>query len=184
MSDSELQCEGPVEIAVMGDLTDNIAEIADKLLGVPRGGPCTLYFDSPGGNPYAAVSLMNLVILRDLQATGIVTGECSSAALWPFAACQQRFVTPFSALLFHPMRWQSEENVQLAEAAEWARHFAHLESQMDQLLADLFKMPLDKLVSWMQPGHYVTGIEIAESGLAEILDPLSIVAMREQGHGP
>lgn len=178
MTDVESECEGPVEIAVMGDLTDNIAEIADKLLGVPRGGECTLYFDSPGGNPYAAVSLMNLVILRELQATAIVTGECSSAALWPFAACQQRFVTPFSALLFHPMRWQSEENVQLAEAAEWARHFAHLESQMDQLLADLFKLPLDKLVSWMQPGHYVTGTEIAEAGLAEILDPLSIVAMR------
>jgi len=181
VSDAKPDCETPIEIAVMGDLTDNVADIADKLLGVPQGGPCTLYFDSPGGSPYAAVSLMNLVLLRELQATAIVTGECSSAALWPFAACQRRFVTPFSALLFHPMQWQSEENVQLAEAAEWARHFAHLESQMDRLLADLFNIPLDKLVAWMQPGHYVTGTEIAESGLAEILDPTSIVTMRRQG---
>jgi len=180
VSDAEPDSEGPIEIALMGDLTDNVADIADKLLGVPQGGPCILYFDSPGGSPYAAVSLMNLVILRELQATAIVTGECSSAALWPFAACQRRFVTPFSALLFHPMRWQSEENVQLAEAAEWARHFAHLESQMDQLLADLFNIPLEKLVAWMKPGQYVTGKEIAESGLAEILDPISIVAMRRQ----
>ena len=183
MSDAEAESEGPIEIALMGDLTDNVVDIADKLLGVPHGGECTLYFDSPGGNPYAAVSLMNLVILRELEATAIVTGECSSAALWPFAACQHRFVTPYSALLFHPMRWQSEENVQLAEAAEWARHFAHLESQMDQLLADLFKIPLKKLVAWMQPGHYVTGAEIAESGLAEILDPMSMVAMRGKSEG-
>jgi ATP-dependent protease ClpP protease subunit len=180
VSDVEPNSEGPIEIALMGDLTDNVSDIADKLLGVPQGGPCTLYFDSPGGSPYAAVSLMNLVILRELDATAIVTGECSSAALWPFAACQRRFVTPFSALLFHPMRWQSEENVQLAEAAEWARHFAHLESQMDQLLADLFDIPLEKLAAWMQPGHYVTGREIADSGLAEMLDPISIVTMRRQ----
>lgn len=180
MTDPHPEDEGPVEIALMGDLTDNIADLADKLLAVPRGGPCTLYFDSPGGNPYAAVSLMNLVILRDLQATAIVTGECSSAALWPFAACQKRFVTPFSALLFHPMRWQSEENVQLAEATEWTRHFAHLESQMDELLAKLFNIPRDALATWMQPGHYVTGAEIVEAGLAEILDPLAIVAQRKQ----
>ncbi len=180
VSDAEPECEGPIEIALMGDLTDNVADIAEKLLGVPQGGECTLYFDSPGGSPYAAISLMNLVILRELQATAIVTGECSSAALWPLAACDQRLVTPFSVLLFHPMRWQSEENVQLAEAAEWARHFAHLESQMDQLLADLFEMPLEKLVTWMQPGRYVTGTELVEAGLAELVDPLAVVAQRKQ----
>ena len=41
-------------------------------------------------------------------------------------------------MLFHPMRWQSEENVGLAEAAEWARHFGQLEQDMDALLAQLF----------------------------------------------
>jgi len=178
VSDVEPESEGPIEIAVMGDLTDNIAEVAEKLLSVPQGGECTLYFDSPGGSPYAAVSLMNLLILRELRAAAVVTGECSSAALWPFAACQHRFVTPFSALLFHPMRWQSEENVQLAEAAEWARHFAHLETQMDELLADLLQFPLDKLTAWMQPGRYVTGKEIVEAGLAEMLDPVAMWAKR------
>jgi len=51
---------------------------------------------------------------------------------------------------------------------------------MDQLLADLFNIPLDKLVSWMQPGHYVTAKEIAESGLAEFLDSISIVLKRRK----
>jgi hypothetical protein len=41
-------------------------------------------------------------------------------------------------LLFHPMKWQSEEHVGLAEAAEWARHFGQLEQDMDSLLAHLF----------------------------------------------
>ncbi len=126
--------DGPIDIALVGDLTDNEAELTDKLLSVPPGGHCTLWIDSPGGSPYCAMSLMSLMLLRGIQATGIVTGECSSAALWPFAACRRRLVTPYSVLLFHPMKWQSEEHVRLAEAAEWARHFGRLETDMDQLL--------------------------------------------------
>ena len=81
---------------------------------------------------------MSLILLRGLKATGVVAGECSSAALWPFAACRRRLVTPLSILLFHRMKWQSEENVGLPEAAEWARHFGQLETDMDRLLAELF----------------------------------------------
>jgi ATP-dependent protease ClpP protease subunit len=145
MSDRDREREGPPEIALVGDLTDNQADLCDKLLSVEPGGECILYFDSPGGSPYSAMALMSMMIMRDIRAVGIVAGECSSAALWPFAACQRRFVTPFSVLLFHPMKWQSEENVGLAEATEWARHFSHLEGKMDQLLADLFKVEIDKI---------------------------------------
>ena len=134
----EQQRSGPVEIAFVGDLTDNEADLTDKILSVEPGGECTLYIDSPGGSPYCAMSLVSVMMLRRINATGIVTGECSSAALWPFAACKRRFVTPFSVLLFHPMKWQSEEHVGLAEAAEWARHFGTLEGEMDRLLAQLF----------------------------------------------
>ena len=97
-----------VEIQVVGDLTDQESEICEKLLSVTPGGDCTLYFNSPGGSSYSAISLLSLLVLRNIRATGIVTGECSSAALWPFAACARRVVTPYSVLLFHPMRWQSE----------------------------------------------------------------------------
>jgi ATP-dependent protease ClpP protease subunit len=113
--------------------------------------------------------------LRRLQATGIVTGECSSAALWPFAACVRRFVTPFSVLLFHPMKWQSEEHVRLAEAAEWARHFGQLETDMDSLLADLFGVPVADMQKWINPGRYVTGHELAEAGLAEMIDLRTLI---------
>jgi ATP-dependent protease ClpP protease subunit len=171
MNDRDNECEGPVEIAFVGDLADNASDLADKLVGVPHGGECVLYFDSPGGSPYSALSLMTLMRMRELQATGIVTGECSSAALWPLAVCQRRIVTPYSVLLFHPMRWQSEEHVQLSEAAEWARHFQYLESQMDRLLAEAFNVPLETLQPWMQPGRYLTGNEFAAAGLAELVDP-------------
>jgi ATP-dependent protease ClpP protease subunit len=162
--------DGPIDIALVGDLTDNEAELTDKLLAVPPGGHCTLWIDSPGGSPYCAMSLMSLMLLRGIQATGIVTGECSSAALWPFAACRRRLVTPYSVLLFHPMKWQSEEHVRLAEAAEWARHFGRLETDMDQLLAQMFGVPEADMAKWINPGRYVGGPELVAIGLAEMVE--------------
>lgn len=162
--------DGPHEIAMVGDLTDNEGEITDKLLSIEPGGEATMFIDSPGGSPYCAMSLMSLILLRGLRITGVVTGECSSAALWPFAACKRRLVTPCSVLLFHPMKWQSEEHVGLAEAAEWARHFGELEKDMDQLLADLFAVPMADMNKWINPGRYVSGRELVDAGLAEMLD--------------
>lgn len=160
--------EGPVEIALVGELGDSETDIADKLLDVPIGGECTLFFDCPGGSVYSAVSLMTILKYREMRATAVVSGECSSAALWPFAACERRIVTPFSYFLFHPMRWQSEENVQLPEAAEWARHFGRLEDGMNQLLADFLHVPHETIRSWMYPGRYVSGAELVEKGVAEM----------------
>ncbi len=166
----EREHTGPVEIPLVGDLTENQAELCEKLLGVEPGGQCVLYFDSLGGSPYCAMALTSLIVLRDLQATGVVAGECSSAALWPFAACRRRLVTPFSVLLFHPMKWQSEENVGLEEASEWARHFGLLEADMDLLLAKLLGAPPDKIQQWVRAGRYVSGTEMAEAGLAELVE--------------
>lgn len=165
---------GPLEIAVVGELTERESDICEKLLEVPVGGECILYFNSPGGSSYAALSLMSLIHLRKLQATGIVIGECSSAALWPFAACKRRLVLPYSILLFHPMKWESEEHVGIAEAAEWARHFAHLESTMDKLLADLLGLSTMLVDSWVRPGRHITGPELVAAGAAEMISPLGL----------
>jgi ATP-dependent protease ClpP protease subunit len=175
------EAEESLEIALVGDLTDNEGELTDKLLGIEPGGQCTMYIDSPGGSPYCAISLMTLILLRGLRVTGIVTGECSSAALWPFAACSRRLVTPYSVLLFHPMKWQSEEHVGLAEAAEWARHFGHLERDMDLLLGELFGLPAAEMNKWITPGRYVSGREMADAGLAELIDLRTIKLFETNG---
>jgi ATP-dependent Clp protease, protease subunit len=182
MRNSERDHEGPLEIAVTGDLTDNQTDLCDKLLTVEPGGECILYFDSLGGSPYCGIAMTSLIMLRGLRATGVVAGECSSAALWPFAACQRRLVTPLSVLLFHNMKWQSEDNVGLLEAAEWARHFGKLEQDMDVMLAQLFGIAAEKIAEWTRAGRYVSGPELAEAGLAELVElkPLDLVKRRRK----
>ena len=162
--------EGPLEIALVGDLTDGESDLTERLLGVAPGAECTIYFDSPGGSPYCAISLVSLLRIRDVRATAVVTGECSSAALWPFAACRRRLVTPYSVFLFHPMKWQSEEHIGIKEAAEWSRHFADLERDMDVLLTQLFGRSAELIERWIATHRYVTGREMAEAGLAELID--------------
>ncbi|MCG8587270.1 MAG: ATP-dependent Clp protease proteolytic subunit [Pirellulales bacterium] len=181
MDSHEHENDGPIEIAVVGDLTDHESELSDRLLSVPRGGSCILYIDSPGGSPYCAMSLMMMITMRGLDVTAVVTGECSSAALWPFAACRRRIVTPFSVLLFHPMKWQSEEHVGLEEAAEWARHFGSLERSMDSLLAKMFGITEEEMADWIRPGRYVSGPELAKAGLAEMIDMDQLVDIHSNG---
>ena len=114
----------PWEVAITGDLSaERQDETVSRLLDFPVGSTGIIYFDSCGGSVYSGLSLATLIRTREFKTTAVVMGECSSAALMPFAACRRRFVTKVSTLLFHPMRWQSEEEVRMEEAAEWARYF-------------------------------------------------------------
>lgn len=165
------QPKGPWEVVLCGDLTDRQAELLEKLTEVAPRSRGILYFDSCGGSVYTGLALATLIRTRGLQTTAVVIGECSSAALLPFAACQPRFVTRQSTLLFHPMRWQSEEDVRLEEATEWARHFKQLEADLDQILVNLLPIELPALHLWTRPGRFVSGPEIAAAGLGTLIDP-------------
>lgn len=166
--------QGPWEIAVTGDLSaDRQADTFSRFVEFPIRSKGIIYFDSCGGSVYAGLSLATLIRTRELQATAVVIGECSSAALMPFAACRNRFVTPVSTLLFHPMRWQTDEDVRLEEATEWARHFKQLEYDLDELLIRLFPMDAALLEKWTRPGRFVAGKELVAEGLAQMFDPFS-----------
>lgn len=164
----------PWEMALCGDLTDRQGDLLGQLTEVKPGSRGILYFDSCGGSVYTGLALATLIRTRGLKTTGVVIGECSSAALLPFAACHRRFVTPQCTLLFHPMRWQSEEDVRLEEATEWARHFKLLEAELDQVLSSLFPLPMDALHEWTRPGRFVSGPELSAAGVAQLFNPFDI----------
>lgn len=159
------------EVTLAGELVD--VELHQKITDVARHSSGIIYFDSCGGNAYVGLAIATLIRLRGLQVTGIVVGECSSAALLPLAACSTRYVTKHSTLLFHPIRWQSSEHIRLEEAVEWARHFQHMEADQDLLLGKLFGCPQSLIDEWTRPGRFVTGQEMVAAGLAQMLDLFS-----------
>jgi ATP-dependent protease ClpP protease subunit len=160
----------PAEIAVIGEVDDWEADVVHALLEVPSGGECVFYIDSTGGSVYGALAVVTLLRQRKLRATAVVLGECSSAALLVFAACEKRIVTPHSTLLFHRMRWQSDKRVGSVEAVRWAKHFETLENEIDELQLRLFGRSAERVREWTEGGHFVTGPEIVAAGLAEMLE--------------
>jgi ATP-dependent Clp protease protease subunit len=160
----------PVEIPVVGDVDDWESDVIKELLEVPQGGACIFYIDSAGGSVYGALSALTLLRYRKITATALVLGECSSAAILLFAACQKRLVTPHSILLFHKMRWQSEKRVGAQEAALWARHFDELEKDIDTLQVRLFGSAESEVRRWTAEGQYITGPQVVAAGLAEMLE--------------
>lgn len=158
------------ELGIYGDLTDKQPELVGRLLEVPRNSRGTIFFDSCGGSAYVGLGLASIIRMRGIEADGVVAGECSSAALMPFAACKRRFVTSHSTLLFHPIRWQSDEDVRFEEAVEWARHFKVLEEDMDRLLCRMFDCSQELITEWTRPGRFVTGPEMVEAGMAKLVD--------------
>jgi ATP-dependent protease ClpP protease subunit len=162
--------KGVLEIPVIGDVDDWEADVIKTLLEVPPGGECIFYIDSAGGSVFGALAVLTLLRHRQLSSTAIVLGECSSAALLLFAACQRRFVTPYSTLLFHRMRWQSEKRVGSDEAYLWAKHFDEMEKDIDTLQARLFGKAEEQVRAWTEGGHYVTGPQLVAAGLAELLE--------------
>ncbi len=158
------------EIPVLGEVDDWEGEVVKALLEVPPGGECVFYIDSMGGNVFGALAALTLLRHRRLDATAIVLGECSSAALLLFAACRRRLVTRYSTLLFHRMHWQSEKRIRSREAALWAKHFEQMEKDIDDLQARLFGGAEEQVRAWTEAGQYVTGPEMVAAGLAELLE--------------
>jgi ATP-dependent protease ClpP protease subunit len=158
------------EIPVIGEVDDWEGDVIRSLLEIPAGGECVFYIDSAGGSVYGALAVLTLMRYRRLTATAVVLGECSSAALLLFAGCRRRLVTPHSVLFFHRMRWQSEKRVGSEEAFLWAKHFDEMEKEIDDLQARLFGAAREQVQAWTGAGRYVTGAQVVEAGLAEMID--------------
>jgi len=160
------------EIPIVGEVYDEVvADAIRDLLEVPEGGEATLYIDSSGGSVYSALAIATLIRLRKIRATGMVLSECSSAAILIFAACERRFCTPRSVFLFHRVKWRSEKDMRREEAINWAQHFQWLESEIDRWQASLFGQGGERVGEWIEQGRFVIGTELADVGLAEIIDP-------------
>jgi ATP-dependent Clp protease protease subunit len=160
----------PVEIAVVGEVDDWEDDVVKALLEAPPGGECVFYIDSAGGSVYGALAVVTLLKRRRIDASAVVLGECSSASLLLFAACRRRWVTRYSTLLFHRMRWQSEKRVSAPEARHWARHFEDMERDLDDLQARLFGAGETQVREWTTDGCYVSGPQVVEAGLAEMIE--------------
>jgi ATP-dependent protease ClpP protease subunit len=158
------------DIPLIGDVDDWEEDVVKTILELPKAGECVFYIDSGGGSVYGALAVTTLIRQRSLRACAVVLGECSSASVLIFAACQKRVVTRYSTFLFHPMRWQSDKRVGVQEASHWAKHFEEMEREIDILQEKLLASAADQVRGWIKTSQYVTGEQMVAAGLAEMLE--------------
>jgi len=167
---AEKKSRKPLELAIVGEVDEWEHDVLKELIGAKPRGECAFYIDSMGGSVYGALAVTTLMRRRQLACTGIVLGECSSASLLIFAACQKRLVTRYSTLLFHRMRWQSDKRIGAREASHWSKHFESMEKEIDELQCRLFGSADEQVRQWTEKGEYVSGQQLVEAGLAELFE--------------
>jgi ATP-dependent Clp protease protease subunit len=158
------------DIPLIGEVDEWEEDVIKAILELPRGSECALYIDSGGGSVYGALAVATLIRHRRLRCSAMVLGECSSASVLIFAACQKRIVTRYSTFLFHRMRWQSDKRVDVQEASQWAKHFDEMEREIDILQEQWLGGEADPVRAWIQGSRYVTGPQMVAAGLAEMLE--------------
>jgi len=159
------------EFALIGDVDDWESDLIKDLLDLKPGSECAFHIDSAGGSVYGAMAVLSLMRLRKLKVSSYVLGECSSATVLIFAASQKRFVTRYSTMLFHKMRWESDKRVDSIEARHWAAHFQELEEDLLDLEVKLLgNVSKQHVRTWINEGRFLTGKQVAEAGLAELIE--------------
>ena len=170
MDEQEQEPEGPLEIAIVGDLTESEAELTDKLLAVEPGGECTLYFDSPGGSPYCAMSLTSLIHAPRLASHG----HCHRRMLLGRAVA----VCRLQAAVGHALQRDAVSSDEMAKRracrpARSRRMGAALRTvgnRHGSVSGDLFGQAKADIQQWITSHRYVSGPELAAAGLAEMID--------------
>lgn len=91
-----------------------------------EGDQVKIRFNSPGGNAWGLVSLINAIKTTDAEVIGVIEGECYSAASILALHCQQIIVMPYSTMMVHACSYgtagkDSDIVAHVTQATEWNR---------------------------------------------------------------
>lgn len=173
------EVEGPMEIALVGDLSENQTSLCEKLLEVESGGECVLYIDSLGGSPYVAMAITTLILIRDLRnrhrGRRVLVGR--SVAL-------RRLRKAFG----HALQRPSFPPHEVAERGERGPGRGHGMGQAFPPTRERHGSPagrhvpcaVQKIHAWCNPGRYIPGRDLAEAGLAELIELRPLEMMRKK----
>jgi len=160
----------PKTITILDEVEKCEKEVVEALLSVPDKRPVRFLINSSGGSVYASMAICTVLKMKQLQAEAIVLADCSSSALMIFATCQTRRIAPHASLLFHPMRWSSDEQSRLPGAKSWAAEFTRVASVYEDWLVSHLGLQRRLLKTWMREERYVLAHELVELGVASFLE--------------
>ena len=156
------------DILLTGEIDERANKIVHALLKIPEDDEFTIYINSPGGSLMGAISIASTIQYRRLKGTVVVTGECSSAALLPFAACQDRFISPCSLFLWHQTQHEPS-GMESTRLLPWAERAKSHDIATNTMLAEMLDIPRELISDWEKQSRYFSAKEMTKAGLAELI---------------
>lgn len=142
------------DLMILGPIGRNMGEASQKILDVTNKGKkeVNIIIDSPGGSVYAGWFFIRN--MQKIQAVGVtincyVDGMAASMAYQILAFCNNRYATPHSMLLWHPVRVGGLRGLTPRQAITVANDLRRIEIQLAGELRRRFQC--DKRFFWR---HY------------------------------
>jgi len=170
---------GQRKLFLWGPITDETAkDISEKLLYLESTGPgkdITFYMNTPGGSITAGMAVYDTMRLVTSPITVVVTGMAASmgSILLCAAAKGRRFIYPHGRVLIHQPLISGRFIGPATDINIQAQELEKLRSELNQILADASRQPIDKISKDSDRDFYLNAKEAVAYGLADrIVDTL------------
>jgi ATP-dependent Clp protease protease subunit len=164
---------GQRKLFLWGPITDETAkDISEKLLyleSTEPGKDITFYMNTPGGSITAGMAVYDTMRLVTSPITVVVTGMAASmgSILLCAAAKGRRFIYPHGRVLIHQPLISGRFIGPATDINIQAQEMEKLRSELNQILADASRQPIDKISKDSDRDFYLNAKEAVAYGLAD-----------------
>lgn len=162
------------EIEDSNDITQTSVEIAVRgihLMEKKSNAPITIRMNSKGGDPYAAVYLMDVILTSPCKFTFIGGGEVMSSAIYIMIVCEKRFLYPHTTLLVHEGSEEIYGRQKLTDLKINLRESVRQQDMLENLLVKYSNKNITFWKEFCKRDSYFLADEAIELGLADAIVP-------------
>ena len=121
---------------------ESTARVVDELLFADAEGvdDIILFINSPGGDAYGTIMILDTIQMIKTPVTGIVSGIAASGAFYALEACDRRIMTKHSYLFWHQLITSPGDISNKVEMSNVVKRYEKLNEKFEEFLRDRAKI--------------------------------------------
>ena len=144
-------------------------QFADEMSAVGNVGRIIVRINSPGGDPFAAEAIGNLLEQHQAQTVARIDGLCASAATVIASHCDKVEAAPNSTYMIHPVKIGLNDYADEAKLQECIRAIRTIRENILNVYARKTGHSKDEVAAWMDSTSWWTGAQAKEHGFVDEL---------------
>ena len=144
-------------------------QFANEMAAVGDVGRIIVRIDSPGGDPFAAEAIGNLLEQHTAQTVARIDGLCASSATIIASHCDKVEAAPNSTYMIHPVKVGLTEYADEKRLQECIDAIRTLRENILNVYARKTGRSKDEVAAWMDNTTWMTGTQAKENGFVDEL---------------